>query len=83
MKCCVASVLLLSSLLYSANGQSTTSEPPKKNNYLYNATASLLSLTRGLPMTIAVHKIGEKEGNRFLGNILASVDFPDASKVCG
>jgi len=85
MKATVIASFVVFSIIYSVNGQSTTAEPPKKKNFLYNATTSLLSLTRDLPMTISVYEVNSKteDGNVVLskGKFLASADFPDADKV--
>ncbi len=81
--------------LCSVSGQSTTaapastsSAPTNGSNYFYNATTTLLSLERKLPMNITVNLIDEKKGDDgkivyTLGKPLASVNFPDAPKVYG
>lgn len=77
-----AASLILIGIVCSANGQSTTAEPPKKDAYFYNATTSLLRLTRGLPMTVSIHQVNKDESNVYsFGKMLANADFPEASKA--
>ena len=86
MRWTLTASLVLFSIFCCANGQSSTPEPPKKVDYYYNATTSLLRLTRGLPMKVSVHAVNtgklENGTNTYsFGALLASADFPEPTKV--
>ncbi len=71
-------------LLPSISGQSTTPAPgTNQTDLFYNGTTSLLTLTRKLPMTISVSEVKTKteDSSLYLGDAVARVNFPEASKV--
>ena len=77
----LASVCLLGPTV---SAQSTTPAPgTNKTDLFYNGTTSLLTLTRKLPMTISVNEVKTKAEDKsvYLGDAVARVNFPEASKV--